>query len=144
MVCQVYHEHHQEAVYVRLAANTFGCTIHHTTESLDSAITTTNRRGIMNAQLVKGVYRNRTRATGPIDRDCADGQLTQKGWHLQDLDITRVNREKGREQNLHKKLLIEICHLTNRRSQHHPWMNPSAVIHLHTLQTRIREVMHHL
>ena len=93
----------------------------------------------MSAQLAKIAYQNKTRTIGRIFQENVDGPSHQKRWHLPDLDIIRVNRERKVEQNLHKKPLIEICHLMNLKIQKmhsHQWMNPTAMSHHPTHQTQ--------
>ena len=125
---------------VLLAASMFGCIIQLTTGYQVDVTTMTNHLGIMNVQLAKIVYQDKTRITFHTSQENVDGPFHQRRWLLPDLDIIRVIRERKVEQNTHKKLLTEICHLTNKWHSH-PWMNLTAMSHRHT-HHQTQEEMH--
>ena len=132
--------HHLEVAFVLLVANMFGCIIQLTTGYQVNVTTMTNHLGIMNGQLAKTVYQDKTKTIFHTSQESVDGPFYQRRWLLPDLDIIRVIRERKVEQNTHKKLLIKICHLTNKWHSHQ-WMNLAATSHRHT-HHQTQEEMH--
>ena len=137
---QVLPGHHLEVASVLPVANMSGCITQLTTGYQANVTTTTNHLGTMNAQHVKTAYQRKTKTTYHTFPESVDGPSYQKRWLPLDLDIIHVTRERKVEKNTHKKLLTEICHLTNKWHSH-PWMNLTAMSHRHT-HHQTQEEMH--